>query len=164
MPRSAGILLNIREGDRTLRLGFFGDIGRTKVPVLRDPNVVRNIDALIIESTYVDRLHGLREDSEDELVDIINRVVKSGGKVIIPAFAVGRTQVLVYVLHKLFDQDRIPDMPIFVDSPLAVAATEVFCEHPECFDEETSRQFVSNHEDPLGFGRLKYVKDMNESK
>ena len=76
----------------------------------------------------------------------------------------GSTQVLVYALHKLFDQGRIPDMPIFVDSLLAVAATEVFRNHPECFDEETVRQFDNEHEDPFGFGRLQYVKDVNDSK
>jgi metallo-beta-lactamase family protein len=164
MLGSASVLLEIHEGSRKFRLGFSGDIGRTEVPILRDPNIIRNVDALIIESTYGDRLHRPRDDSENELAEIINRVARSGGKVIIPAFAVGRTQVLVYLLHRLFDQGRIPDMPVFVDSPLAVAATQVFREHPECFDEETFRHFVDDNEDPFGFGRLEYVKDVQDSK
>lgn len=164
MLGSAGVLLEIEEGDRKIRLGFSGDIGRTEVPILRDPNAVRDVDALIIESTYGNRLHSPREDSENELADIVGRVARSGGKMIIPAFAVGRTQVLVYALHKLFNQGRIPDIPIYVDSPLAVAATEVFREHPECFDEETFREFIDENEDPFGFGRLKYVKDVKDSK
>ena len=164
MLGSAGVLLEISEGARTFRLGFSGDIGRAELPILRDPNAIRDVDALIIESTYGDRLHGPREDMENELADIISGVARSGGKVIIPAFAVGRTQVLVYVLHRLFDQGRIPDMPVFVDSPLAVAATQVFREHPECFDEETFRHFVDENEDPFGFGRLEYVKEVSDSK
>ncbi|HON00618.1 MAG TPA: MBL fold metallo-hydrolase RNA specificity domain-containing protein, partial [Acidobacteriota bacterium] len=87
-----------------------------------------------------------------------------GGKIIVPAFAVGRTQLLVYLLHKLWDQGRIPDMPIYVDSPLAVNITEVFRNHPECLDRETHRIFLDNHEDPFGFRRLHYVRDVEESK
>lgn len=164
MLGSAGVLLQIEEEGRKIRFGFSGDIGRTEVPILRDPNAIRDVDAMIVESTYGNRLHSPREDTEDELADIITQVSKSGGKVIIPAFAVGRTQVLVYVLHRLFDQGRIPDMPVYVDSPLAVAATQVFREHPECFDEETFRHFIDDDADPFGFGRLQYVKEVSESK
>ena len=161
---SAGIVLDIHEKGRHMRLGFTGDIGRTAVPIIRDPDVLRDVDALIMESTYGDRLHGPREDVENELADTIRETAAAGGKVIIPAFAVGRTQMLVYVLHKLFDQDRIPDMPVFVDSPLATAATQVFRSHPECFDRETYRVFLQDHEDPFGFGRLQYVPDVAASK
>lgn len=161
---SAGVLLNIQENGRSLRLGFSGDIGRTDIPIIRDPDVLRDVDALIMESTYGDRLHSPREDVEEELADLIRGVAKSGGKIIIPAFAVGRTQVLVYMLHKLFDQNRIPDMPVFVDSPLATAATQVFRSHPECFDRETFRVFLQDKEDPFGFGRLTYVGGVEDSK
>lgn len=164
MLGSAGVLLELTERGRSIPLGFSGDIGRTEFPILRDPDVLRDLDVLLMESTYGDRLRGPREDSEEELAALVNRVAGSGGKMIIPAFAVGRTQVLVYVLHKLFDQGRIPNMPIYVDSPLAVAATEVFRQHPECFDEETFRDFVDSDVDPFGFGRLEYVKDVNDSK
>ena len=108
---SAGVLLNLRENGREFRLGFTGDIGRTEVPIIRDPDVLRDVDAMFMESTYGDRLHSPREDVEEELASTIRGVAKLGGKVIIPAFAVGRTQVVVYMLHKLFDQNRIPDMP-----------------------------------------------------
>lgn len=161
---SAGVLLNLTENGRKFRLGFSGDIGRTEVPIIRDPDVLRDVDALIMESTYGDRLHSPREDVEEELASTIREVAKVGGKIIIPAFAVGRTQVIVYMLHKLFDQNRIPDMPIFVDSPLATAATQVFRAHPECFDRETFRVFLDGQEDPFGFDRLKYVGSVEDSK
>ena len=161
---SAGVVLNIRENGRSFRLGFSGDIGRTDVPILRDPDVLRDLDALIMESTYGDRLHSPNEDAEEELAATIRGVAHSGGKIIIPAFAVGRTQLLVYMLHKLFDQNRIPDMPVFVDSPMATAATQVFRAHPECFDRETYRVFLQDADDPFGFGRLKYVGSVEESK
>jgi metallo-beta-lactamase family protein len=161
---SAGVLLNLRENGREFRLGFTGDIGRTDVPIIRDPDVLRDVDAIIMESTYGDRLRSPREDVEEELASTMCGVAKLGGKVISPAFSVGRTQVVVYMLHKLFDQNRIPDMPIFVDSPLATAATQVFRSHPECYDRETYRVFLDGHEDPFGFDRLTYVGSVEESK
>jgi metallo-beta-lactamase family protein len=117
-----------------------------------------------MESTYGNRLHGAIADVEEELVRTVSSVAASGGKIIIPAFAVGRTQEIVYHLHKLFDENRLPDMPVFVDSPLACDATKIFREHPECFDRETNRIFIRNNEDPFGFGRLTYVHDISESK
>jgi metallo-beta-lactamase family protein len=161
---SAGIRLDVQEGGRTTRVGFTGDIGRTEVPILRDPNALRDMDVLIMESTYGNREHSPRDDVDEELAQSIREVASRGGKVIIPAFAVGRTQLLVYELHKLFDQNRIPDMPVYVDSPLATAATQVFRSHPECFDEETYEQFLDVKEDPFGFGRLQYTRNVEESK
>jgi metallo-beta-lactamase family protein len=161
---SAGILLEIEENNKTIRLGFSGDIGRADMPILRDPNILRDLDILIMESTYGNRLHSRVEEIEEELAVVINDVIAQGGKVIIPAFAVGRTQLLVYLLHKLFDQNRIPVIPIFVDSPLAVAATQVFRAHPECFDRETYDLFINNFYDPFGFHRLKYISKVEDSK
>jgi metallo-beta-lactamase family protein len=161
---SAGILLEINENGRKLRLGFSGDIGRPNMPIMRDPNVLLDLDALIIESTYGNRSHPSPENMEEELAEVVRDVAHSGGKIIIPSFAVGRTQLVVYMLHKLFNQNRIPDMPIYVDSPLAKDATEIFREHPECFDRETFRVFIDNNEDPFGFRRLNYVQDVEESK
>lgn len=161
---SAGMLLEVSEKGRRLRVGFTGDIGRNDVPILRDPNAIRDVDALVMESTYGNRLHSSREDVEEELAETVREVASSGGKVIIPAFAVGRTQLIVYMLHKLFDQGRIPDMPVYVDSPLATAATRVFRSHPECFDQETFRTFLQDNQDPFGFGRLKYITDVEDSK
>ncbi len=161
---SAGIVLEIRENDKLTRLGFSGDIGRPDMPVIRDPNILQDLDVLIMESTYGNRLHPVTPEVEDELASLINETIGGGGKIIIPAFAVGRTQLLVYVLHKLFNQNRIQQFPIFVDSPLAVNSTEVFRMHPECFDRETFRVFIDNHEDPFGFNRLTYIRNVEKSK
>jgi metallo-beta-lactamase family protein len=161
---SAGISLEIVENGRTIRCGFTGDLGRPDMPILRDPNFLRDLDILIIETTYGNRRHTSIADVEEEIVRIIRSVSSTGGKVIIPAFAVGRTQQLVYLFHKLFNENRIPEIPIFVDSPLACEATCIFRNHPECFDRETNRTFLADKEDPFGFGRLKYISDTTESK
>jgi metallo-beta-lactamase family protein len=161
---SAGVSLEITENGRMTRCGFTGDLGRPNMPILQDPNLIRDLDILITETTYGNRRHTPLADVQEDVVQIVKSVASNGGKVIIPAFAVGRTQELVYLLHKLFNENRIPEIPIFVDSPLACEATCVFRNHPECFDRETNRIFTSNHEDPFGFGRLKYVQDIAESK
>ena len=162
---SASILLEIEENDgRKIRLGFTGDIGRPDMPVINSPDKLRDLDAIIMESTYGNRLHPPVEDVEEELAKVVRQCTEEGGKIIIPAFSVGRTQLMVYMLHKLFDQNRIPEIPIYVDSPLAVNATNVFRAHPECFDRETNRVFLVNGEDPFGFSMLKYIRDVNASK
>lgn len=162
---SAGVHLEIKEkGNKKFSLGFSGDIGRPDSPVIKSPDILRELDALIMESTYGNRLHSPVEEVEEELAQTINKIVNDNGKVIIPAFAVGRTQTIVYVLHKLFDQNRIPEIPIYVDSPLAANATNVFRSHPECLDRETYRVFLQNGEDPFGFSRLKYIQKVEESK
>ncbi len=161
---SAGLLIEIRENGKYTRLGFSGDIGRPEMPVIRDPNILTELDVLIMESTYGNRLHPVTGEVEEEVAKVVNEVLERKGKIIIPAFAVGRTQLFVYILHKLFNQNRIPPVPIFVDSPLAVNATEVYRTHPECFDRETYRVFIENHEDPFGFNRLTYIRDVEESK
>ncbi len=161
---SASVLLEINENGKKYRLGFTGDMGRTNMPIIRDPNQLRDLDILIMESTYGDRVHDASPDVEKRFAETIKRVIDRGGKIIVPAFAVGRTQLLVYELHKLFDQNRIPNIPIYVDSPMACNATDVFRMHPECYDRETYRLFSSDHEDPFGFGRLKYIRKAEESK
>lgn len=161
---SAGILLEIENKNKTIRLGFSGDIGRADMPILRDPNILRDLDVLIMESTYGNRLHSHVDEIEEELALVVRKITEGGGKIIIPAFAVGRTQLIVYLLHKLFDQGRIPVVPIFVDSPMAVSATQVFRAHPECYDRETYDVFLDNHYDPFGFHRLKYVSKVEDSK
>lgn len=161
---SAGASFEITEGGRMVRFGFTGDIGRPNMAVIQDPNILRDLDILLMESTYGNRRHGPSDHVEEELAHTIRETAAGGGKVIIPAFAVGRTQQIVYHLHKLFNEDRIPDMPIYVDSPLACNATDIFRNHPECMDRETNRIFLSGHEDPFGFSRLKYISDINESK
>jgi metallo-beta-lactamase family protein len=162
---SAGIQLDIEESNgRKIRFGFSGDIGRPDAPVIRNPDVLRDLDVLIMESTYGNRFHSVAEEVEEEFASTIREVIDRRGKVIIPAFAVGRTQAVVYMLHKLFDQNRIPSMPIYVDSPLASNATNVFRAHPECLDRETYRVFLEEGEDPFGFERLTYTKTVNDSK
>lgn len=161
---SAGILLEINENGKNYRIGFSGDIGRNNMPIIRNPNVLRDLDLLIMESTYGNRLHAVDDEVEEEVAKTVKSVVERGGKIIIPSFAVGRTQLLVYVLHKLFDQNRIPVVPIYVDSPLAVEATKVYQTHPECYDRETYRIFIQNNQDPFGFGRLTYIKEVEQSK
>ncbi|MBI2503368.1 MAG: MBL fold metallo-hydrolase [Candidatus Latescibacteria bacterium] len=161
---SAGILLELTTSKGKLRLGFSGDIGRPGMPVLRDPQPLQDLDVLLMESTYGDRLHSPAGDVAEALALAIRQTAAAGGRIVIPAFAVGRTQALVYELHKLFDQDRIPDIPIFVDSPLATNATEVFRLHPECFDRQTYRLFLQDGRDPFGFDRLRYVRTVEESK
>jgi metallo-beta-lactamase family protein len=146
-----------------LRLAFSGDVGRPGLPILRDPQRLDPVNYLIMESTYGDRFHKPIVNAADTLAEIVNRTAGRGGKIIVPAFAVGRTQQLVLLLHQLMDAGRIPNLPIFVDSPLAVNATEVFRQHPECFDEE-ARKFLTEGEDPFGFRRLTYIRDVNESK
>jgi len=162
---SASVLLEIEEkGGRKIRFGFTGDIGRPEMPVIRTPDLLRDLDLIIMESTYGNRIHPQTEKAEEELAEVVTKICDDGGKIIIPAFAVGRTQLIVYMLHKLFDQNRIPEIPVYVDSPLAVNATNVFRSHPECLDRETYRLFIQNGEDPFGFKRLKYISSVDESK
>jgi len=146
-----------------VRLGFSGDVGRPGLPIIRDPEKLGPCDYLILESTYGDRLHKPIGHVEQKLEAIVNRTAQRGGKIIVPSFAVGRTQQLVLMLHQLIDAGRIPSIPIFVDSPLAVNATEVFRKHPECYDEE-ARKFLQDGKDPFGFYRLTYVRESSESK
>ena len=146
-----------------LRLAFSGDIGRPDLPIIRDPEPLPPADYLIMESTYGGRLHKSASHVINKLADVVNRTARRGGRIIVPAFAVGRTQQLVLMLHELANEKRIPDIPIFVDSPLAVNVTQVTRDHPECFDEET-RKFLTDGEDPFGFYRLQYVREASESK
>ena len=161
---SAGVLLEVEENKKKLRFCFSGDIGRPEMPVIKNPVIPSDLDVLIMESTYGNKLHAFSDEVEEEVVRLITRVAQRKGKIIIPAFAVGKTQLLVYILHKLINQNRIPFIPIFVDSPLAVDVTSVYRMHPECYDRATYRIFLSNFEDPFGFNRLTYIRDVNESK
>lgn len=145
------------------RVAFSGDVGRPGLPIIRDPEALPPVDYLIMESTYGGRKHPPPANSYSELADVVKRTIGRGGRLIVPAFAVGRTQQLVLLLHRLMNENAIPSVPIFVDSPLAVDVTKVFRDHPECYD-ETVNQFLEAKEDPFGFKRLTYVRDVNESK
>jgi metallo-beta-lactamase family protein len=147
----------------TTRLAYSGDVGRPGLPIIRDPEPLPPVDYLIMESTYGSRKHPRQGEALHMLEEVVHRTIGRGGRLIIPAFAVGRTQQIVLMLHQLTDEKRIPSVPMFVDSPLAVDITKAFRAHPECFDDET-KQYLQNGEDPFGFKRLTYVRDAQESK
>jgi len=157
------ISVKFYDAENTLRLAFTGDLGRENLPILRDPQPIEDVDILITESTYGGRRHDDVTTLNEKLAKVVNETFARGGKIIIPAFSVGRTQEVVYALHELTNGKKIPELPIFVDSPLSTNATEVFRMHPECYDVET-QQFLVNNEDPFGFGRLHYIKKLQESK
>jgi len=161
---SASVSLEIDEGGKKTRFWFSGDIGRYKLPLLRDPVLPEDVDYLLMESTYGDKPHNDPSQAFDEFEEIVGHTLKRGGKVIIPAFAVGRTQELVYNLNIMMFEHDVPRVPVFVDSPLAVNASDIFRKHPECFDSET-REFVKEARHPaLDFKMLTYVRSVDESK
>jgi metallo-beta-lactamase family protein len=162
---SAAVVLEIEEKGRKLRLWFSGDIGRRNLPLLRDPILPDRADMMIMECTYGDKPHREPQEAYDELRQVVVRTVRRGGKVIIPAFAVGRTQELVYNFHKMIDAGELPRIPIIVDSPLAINASDVFRAHEECFDEET-RQFIraDKHKAVFGFDLVTFTRTVEESK
>ena len=160
---STCMLLELEADGRKTRLGFTGDLGRPGLPIIRDPEPLPPCDYLIMESTYGNRVHEPIQSVSAKLGEIVNRTYRRGGKMIVPAFAVGRTQQLVLLLHELIEAKAIPGFPIFVDSPLAVNVTDVFRKHPELYDAEAA-VFLENHGDPFGFKLLTYVRDVNQSK
>jgi len=160
---SSIVYLKIVENNKTTTLGFSGDLGRPNLPILKDPEQIPNVDYWICESTYGGRNHDNPIDSEEQLSAVVNKAIKKKSKIIIPAFSVGRTQEIVYALHNIFEKNKSERIPVYVDSPLAVNATEVFRLHPECFDSETM-DYIRKHEDPLGFNKLTYIKDVQDSK
>lgn len=160
---SAIVVLDIAEGDTARRLVFSGDLGRQDMAILRNPELVDGADFLIMESTYGNRRHETRDEARQVLRRTIVEAHKRRGKVIIPAFAVGRTQELVYALHQLSETQKIPSLDIYVDSPLAVDVTEIFRAHPECYDEETL-ELMQQARSPFGFKRLSYVREAEDSK
>jgi metallo-beta-lactamase family protein len=160
---SSAIVLHYRADGREIRLAYSGDVGRPNTPIIRDPDVLPPAEFLILESTYGGRLHKDNTHVANKLADVVTRTARRGGKVIVPAFAVGRTQQLIVLLHQLANEGRVPNIPIFVDSPLAIDITQVFREHPECYDEDV-KKYLNNHEDPFGFKRLTYIREASESK
>lgn len=155
----SSVILIEAEGKRIL---FSGDLGRKGMPIIKDPAKVENIDYMILESTYGGRQHESFEDMQGELGGLIEEGKKKHSKIIIPAFAVERTQLLVTMLKNLYDEGVLKDIPVYIDSPLASNVTDVFRKHPECFDEETFKIFTEG--DPFNFPNLHYVADTDESK
>jgi metallo-beta-lactamase family protein len=148
-------------GDRTIT--FTGDLGRKGLPILRDPEPVPPADLLISESTYGGRTHPVVDLLSEQLAQVIRRTFDRGGRVIVPAFSLGRTQTIIWFLHQLINARIIDRVPVVVDSPLAMAATEVFRMHPECFDEETSK-LLETQPDLFGQSLVRYVRSVDESK
>lgn len=163
MLGSTAMVLHIEENGRKRTLAFSGDVGRNSLPITKDPEPLPPCDYLIVESTYGDRLHKPLEAVSSKLADAVNRTLARGGKLIAPAFAVGRTQEIVLLMHKLIDAESIPEFPIFVDSPLAVNTTDVFRKHSELFDDET-KAVVDRDGDPFAFKNLRYIREVSESK
>jgi metallo-beta-lactamase family protein len=164
MLGSAAIRLEVEDGKRRVRLWFSGDIGRPNLPLLRDPVLPSPSDYLIMESTYGHKQHRDPQAAYEELRETVRRTAARGGKVIVPAFAVGRTQELVYDLNQMVQKGEIPPLPVYVDSPLAVDASAVFRQHVECFDEETRRFILESRHPALDFEHLHYVRSVEESK
>ncbi|MCB9261014.1 MAG: MBL fold metallo-hydrolase [Flavobacteriales bacterium] len=162
---SASVTLRIDMPDGYSKfIGFTGDIGRPDRPILRDPQPMDNVDYLICESTYGGETHGGTPDNKAELLEVINYTcVEKKGKLVIPAFSVGRTQEIVYMLDQLENEKKLPKIPVFVDSPLAVNATDIFTMHPECFD-GSILEYMSKDPNPFGFNNLRYVRSVEQSK
>lgn len=167
MLGSAMVILDFKEEYREhwQRLVFTGDVGRDNIPIIRSPEVPDYADYLIMESTYGGRTHEPYSNTSEQLRQVILDTYECGGVILIPAFAVGRTQQIVVQLNELFERDLIPKIPVYVDSPLAIDATTAFRKHPECWDYELETFiYESGDDDPFGFETLHYVRELNESK
>jgi metallo-beta-lactamase family protein len=165
---SAVIVIRSKDRGHPKTVCFSGDLGRFQKPIIRDPNLDfaaedRQIDLLIMESTYGDRTHAPAADMKQQLENAILGGVERGGAILIPSFAFGRTQELLYLAHQLYDEGKIPRLPVYVDSPLATRITRVFGEHPEAYDNETHRVFLENGKNPFAFPQLRFVATLEES-
>jgi metallo-beta-lactamase family protein len=159
---SASVAMNLDRAGKPLSVLFSGDLGRPNAPILRDPEPVGAADYIVIESTYGDRMHRPMESIQDRLADVVNRTCPKGGCVVIPSFAVERTQELLYRLHELLDAKRIPRVPVFLDSPMASSVTEVFRRHPELFDDDV-RDMLVRGVHPCDFPGLRLCRSAEES-
>ena len=154
-----------RSGKDDLRILFTGDLGRKDKPIVRNPATdIPAPDYIVVESTYGNRKHEATDLALRELVSVVRDAVNKGGKIIIPSFAIERTQELIYFLHLLVDKKKIPSIPIYVDSPMASNATSIFRVHPECYDASVNEAFLKHHKNPFGFGDLTFVTSVEESK
>jgi metallo-beta-lactamase family protein len=160
---SAFVETVVEDGGKPKRLTFSGDIGHRNPAIIRDPEPPRPTDALLIESTYGDRLHKSHADTVSELAQILKDAYADGGNVVIPAFAVGRTQEILYRLRQMAEQSALPPFRIYVDSPLAISVTQVVRENPDCWDEETLHILNVEHHDPLAVPRLAFTRTAPES-
>ncbi len=160
---SAIVALDVDVAGDTRRIVFTGDLGRRNMPILRDPEVPPGGHVLITESTYGDRQHDPVERMDDELAEVVKRTYERGGKLLIPSFALERAQEVIYALKRLQNQGRLPEVPVYVDSPLTVKVTDVFRMHPDCYDKD-ARKILQNRDSPFDFRGLRYVQSVEESK
>jgi metallo-beta-lactamase family protein len=161
---SAAVTLEIRENGKTTMLGFTADIGRPNRPILRDPQPMPECDYLICESTYGDKIHESQPNEMERFLRIIKKTcIEKQGKLIIPAFSVGRTQELVYLLDQAHTAGVLPPVKVYVDSPLAINATAVYGSHPECFDNQLHEYMLIDN-NPFGFNNLTYIRQVEQSK
>jgi metallo-beta-lactamase family protein len=161
---SAMAFITVKKDGKEVNILASGDLGRKNMPIIRDPDKVPAPDYIVLESTYGDRRHDTIDDAMKNLGEIARRTVKNKGKILIPAFAIERTQELVYYFHLLVDEGVIPEIPIYVDSPMATNATTIFQVHPECYDQEIHEAFIKHHKNPFGFNSLHFTTSVNESK
>lgn len=161
---AAMLVLEIEDNGAKRRIGFSGDLGRSTLPIIRDPAAMPPVEVLICESTYGNRQHTSIDEARKMLRDAVVRTAERRGKVLIPAFSLERTQQLVYDLHVLWDAKEIPAMPIIIDSPLASKVTDVFMKHPECYDREMYEQFLARAHNPFQFSLVRYTESAEESK
>jgi metallo-beta-lactamase family protein len=161
---AAMVVLEVTEGNTVQHIGFTGDLGRNTLPIIRDPAQMPPVDVLICESTYGNRNHEDITMARNHLRDVVTKTAKRGGKVLIPAFSLERTQEIVYDLHVLWDAKEIPATPIYIDSPLASRVTEVFMKHSECYDQQMYEQFLARAHNPFQFSLVKYTESVEESK
>jgi metallo-beta-lactamase family protein len=161
---SAMAFFTIKKDGRDLAILASGDLGRKDKPIIRDPDLVPAPDYIILESTYGDRRHDTTDNALERLAEVAKRTVKNKGKILIPSFAIERTQELVYYFHMLVDEGVIPEIPIYVDSPMATNATTIFQVHPECYDDAIHEAFIKHHKNPFGFNSLHFTTSVGESK
>ncbi|MBT8233970.1 MAG: MBL fold metallo-hydrolase [Saprospiraceae bacterium] len=161
---SASVTVKIKEGDKETMFGFTGDIGRPERPILRDPVQMPEVDFLICESTYGDKEHEAPPQQSQTFLSIVKEACcEKKGKLIIPAFSIGRTQEIVYMLDQMENNGLLPKIPVYVDSPLAVNATHIYGTHPECYDNDLN-EYMLMDPNPFGFNDLTYIRDVAESK
>lgn len=165
---SAVTIIEARENGRSYTIGYTGDLGRFEKPILKDPTLMfkdnpMDVDLLVMESTYGNRFHDPVSNIKNELKQVLDETVQRGGSLIIPAFSYGRTQELIYQLHKIYDEGDVTRIPIYIDSPLATKLTRVFGEHPEVYDKETHEVFLEQGKNPFQFPYLKYTSSVEDS-
>ena len=156
--------ITVKKGGDEVKILATGDLGRKGKPIIKDPDIPPAPDYIVLESTYGNRTHDASADAMEKLKEIAKQTVKNRGKIIIPSFAIERTQELVYYFHLLVDEGEIPEIPIYVDSPMATNATTIFQVHPECYGEEIKEAFIKHHKNPFGFNSLHFTTSVQESK